>query len=155
MVVLHNAFLVLWIRFYNQSCKNKSYIKDTTHFINFIENTPLPHEAFLATSDVCSLYTNIPRKERIEIVCHHYEEHYQSNLPIPAPFLVDLMRLILTENSFNSTTNTTNTDTRHCNGHQNGGCFLSHFHCSNHSSGIDLLITYSQNGLFLKPKSII
>ena len=28
------------------------YIKDTTQFINFIENTPLPEEAVLATFDV-------------------------------------------------------------------------------------------------------
>ena len=35
--------------------KQESYIKDTTHFINFIENTPLPDGAVLATLDVCSL----------------------------------------------------------------------------------------------------
>ena len=82
--------------------KQESYIKDTTHFINFIENTLLPEAAILATLDVCLLYTNIPQEERIEIVCHFYEEHYhQSILPIPTQFLGDLiMRLILTENSF-------------------------------------------------------
>ena len=83
--------------------KQESYIKDTTHFINFIENTLLPQAAILATLDVCLLYTNIPQEEGIEIVCHFYEEHYhQSILPIPTQFLGDLiMRLILTENSFN------------------------------------------------------
>ena len=83
--------------------KQESYIKDTTHFINFIENTLLPEAAILATLDVCLLYTNIPQEEGIEIVCHFYEEHYhQSILPIPTQFLGDLiMRLILTENSFN------------------------------------------------------
>ena len=82
--------------------KQESYIKDTTHFINFIENTLLPEAAILATLDVCPLYTNIPQEEGIEIVCHFYEEHYhQSILPIPTQFLGDLiMRLILTENSF-------------------------------------------------------
>ena len=82
--------------------KQESYIKDTTHFINFIENTLLPEAAILATLDVCLLYTNIPQEEGIEIVCHFYEEHYhQSILPIPTQFLGDLiMRLILTENSF-------------------------------------------------------
>ena len=45
--------------------KQVSYIKDTTHFINFIENTPLPDGAVLATFDVCSLYTNIPQEEGI------------------------------------------------------------------------------------------
>ena len=82
--------------------KQESYIKDTAHFINFIENTLLPEAAILATLDVCLLYTNIPQEEGIEIVCHFYEEHYhQSILPIPTQFLGDLiMRLILTENSF-------------------------------------------------------
>ena len=68
------------------------------HFINFIENTAPPEAAILATLDVCS--SNIPQEVGIEIVCHFYEEHYQPTLPIPTQFLGDLMRLILTENSF-------------------------------------------------------
>ena len=46
------------------------------------------------------MYTNIPQEEGIEIFCRFYEEHYQPILPIPIQFLKDLMRLILTENSF-------------------------------------------------------
>ena len=69
------------------------------HFINCIENTPLPEAAIVATLDVCSLYTNIPQEEGIKIVCRFYEEHYQSNLSIPTQLFTDLMRLILTENS--------------------------------------------------------
>ena len=80
--------------------KQESYIKDTTHFINFIENTPLPENAVLVTLDVCSLYTNIPQEEGISVVCQYHEEHYQSKPPIPTSFLGDLMRLILKENSF-------------------------------------------------------
>ena len=80
--------------------KQESYIKDTTHFINFIENTPLPDNAILVSLDVCSLYTNIPQEEGINVVCQYYEEHYQSKQPIPATHLGELMRLILKENSF-------------------------------------------------------
>ena len=47
--------------------KQQSYIKDTTHFINFSENTPLPDGA--VTLDVCSLYTNIPPEEGFEVAC--------------------------------------------------------------------------------------
>ena len=43
--------------------KQESYVKDTTHFINLIENTALPHNAILVSLDVCSLYTNIPQEE--------------------------------------------------------------------------------------------
>ena len=80
--------------------KQESYIKNTTHFVNFIENTKLPDKAVLATLDVCSLYTNIPQEEGINVICHYYDEHYQSEAPIPTQTLGDLMRLILKENSF-------------------------------------------------------
>ena len=59
----------------------ESYIKDTTDFINFIEDTPLPDSAILASLDVCSLYTNIPQDEGINTVCRYYEDHYKSALP--------------------------------------------------------------------------
>jgi len=35
--------------------KQDSYIKDTTHFINFIENTKIPDKAILATLDVYTM----------------------------------------------------------------------------------------------------
>jgi len=35
--------------------KQELHIKDTAHFINFIENTKIPNKAILATLDVCSL----------------------------------------------------------------------------------------------------
>ena len=43
----------------------KSYLKDTTHFINFIENTKVPRNTILVSVDVTSLYTNIPQEEGI------------------------------------------------------------------------------------------
>ena len=49
---------------------------------------------------MCSLYTNIPQEEGINVVCQYYEEHYQLKQPIPATHLGELMRLILKENSF-------------------------------------------------------
>ena len=49
---------------------------------------------------MCSLYTNIPQEEGINVVCQYYEEHYQSKQPIPTTHLGELMRLILKENSF-------------------------------------------------------
>ena len=80
--------------------KQESYIKDTTDFINFIENTQIPDNVILATLHVSSLYTNIPQEEGIEIVCRYYEDHYEQKLPIPTNDLRELMRLILEENSF-------------------------------------------------------
>ena len=75
--------------------KQESYIKDTTDFINFIENTQIPDNVILATFDAGSLYTNIPQEEGIEIVCLYYEDHYEQKLPIPTNDLRELIRLIL------------------------------------------------------------
>ena len=36
----------------------KSYLKDTTDFVNFIERRNLPEDVFLVSLDVTSLYTN-------------------------------------------------------------------------------------------------
>ena len=47
------------------------------------------------------LYTNIPQTEGIDIICHHYEKHYEHNLPISTNSCKrELLRLILEENYF-------------------------------------------------------
>ena len=86
--------------------KQESYIKDTTDFINFIENTQIPDNVVLATLDVSPLYTKIPQEEGIDVVCRCYEDHYEQKLPIPTSDLRELMRLILEENSFKFNKNT-------------------------------------------------
>lgn len=78
----------------------KSYLKDTTKFINFIEKRKVPHNAILVSMDVTSLYTNIPQKEGINTVCKSYEAFYKNDTPIPTNSLRGLLRLILQENSF-------------------------------------------------------
>ena len=48
--------------------QQKSYLKDTTHFINFLEKTKVPENTILVSMDVMSLCTNIPQDElRINI----------------------------------------------------------------------------------------
>ena len=78
----------------------KSYLKDTTDFINFIERTKLPENTFLVSLDVTSLYTNIPQGEGINTACRAYENFYGENTPIPTLSLREILRLILQENSF-------------------------------------------------------
>ena len=77
-----------------------SYLKDTTHFIRFIESTRVPRNAFLVSMDVTSLYTNIPQEEGITIVCNPYENCHADNPPIATNFLREMLSLILKENSF-------------------------------------------------------
>ena len=72
----------------------------TIDFINFIENAQISNDVVLATLDVSSLYTNIPQMEGIDVICHHYEEHYEHNLPIPTNDIWELLRLMHEENSF-------------------------------------------------------
>ena len=78
----------------------KSYLKDRTDFINFIEKTRVVENAILVSMDVTSLYTNIPQEEAITIICKAYETFYQNKPPIPSQYLADMLRLILRENSF-------------------------------------------------------
>ena len=63
--------------------QQKSYLKDTTDFINFIEETKLPKGVILVSMNATSLYTNIPQEEGINIVCTAYKTFYNDTSPIP------------------------------------------------------------------------
>nr|XP_058943701.1 uncharacterized protein LOC131771856 [Pocillopora verrucosa] len=80
--------------------KQKSYLKDTTDFINFIEKTQVSNDTILVSMDVTSLYTNIPQEEGITIVCQAYEKYHNNSPPIPSHYLKQMLGLILKENSF-------------------------------------------------------
>ena len=80
--------------------KQESSIKDTTDFINFIENTQIQDNVVLATLDISPLCTNIPQQEGIDFVCRYYEGHYEQKSPISTSDLRELMQFILEENSF-------------------------------------------------------
>ena len=78
----------------------KSYLKDRTDFINFLERTQIPKNTTLVSMDVTSLYTNIPQEEGITTVCKAYDAFYNRNIPIPTNSLKEMFQLILGENSF-------------------------------------------------------
>ena len=80
--------------------KQQSYIKDSTDFISFIENTKIGQDTILVAMDVSSLYTNIPQEEGIKTVCKAYETFHSNDPPIPTHYLREMLGLILTENSF-------------------------------------------------------
>nr|XP_058942951.1 uncharacterized protein LOC131771192 [Pocillopora verrucosa] len=80
--------------------KQKSYLKDTTDFINFIEKTQVSNDTILVSMDVTSLYTNIPQEEGITIVWQAYEKYHNNSPPIPSHYLKQMLGLILKENSF-------------------------------------------------------
>ena len=68
----------------------KSYLKDSTDFLNFIEKTKVEKDIMLASMDVASLYTYIPQEEGITIVCKTYETFHRNKPPIPTLHLRDI-----------------------------------------------------------------
>ena len=78
-----------------------SYIKDTTHFIQLIEDLgEIPEESFLVTLDVSALYTNIPHDEGIN-ACRKALDETRENTENPSNVsLENLLRLVLTTNNF-------------------------------------------------------
>ena len=76
----------------------KSFVKDTTHFLNLIEEMkPIPAGSYLVTMDVRSLYTNIPHEEGIKAV----EETIKTSSDKSKTTMIStLLRLILMLNNF-------------------------------------------------------
>jgi hypothetical protein len=80
---------------------NKSYVKDTTHFLQILEEMgPLPEGSILVTLDVTSLYTNIPNTEGIkaanDILKRSRSRHYKPS----NKSLIQLLEFVLTRNNF-------------------------------------------------------
>ena len=70
--------------------KQKSYLKDTTDLINFIEKTKVSHNTILVST----------LEEGINTVCKAYNRFYNDNPPIPSHYLKEMLGLILKENLF-------------------------------------------------------
>ena len=79
--------------------KVPSYIRDTADFLKKLQSIiDLSSETLLVTLDVKSLYTNIPHSEGIE-ACRAALNTRQVLQP-PTKYLIHLIKLILTKNSF-------------------------------------------------------
>ena len=79
----------------------QSYIRDTTHFLNIIDNyNQLPDNTLLVTLDVSSLYTNIPNDLGIE-ACRENLELQRAGSKYPTnSSLIQLLEVVLTKNNF-------------------------------------------------------
>ena len=82
--------------------KIESYIKDSGHLIQMLENITLPKQCTIATIDVSAMYTNIPHEEGIKAVKNRlYTLNPESDkVPIPPGTMSDLIRTVLTHNYF-------------------------------------------------------
>lgn len=68
-----SQFVDRWLQQYVESFP--SYVKDTTEFINQIEQIKPPTNCILASIDVSSLYTNVPHEEGIQITLYFLTNH--------------------------------------------------------------------------------
>jgi hypothetical protein len=79
----------------------KSYVKDTTDFLNKIEALePLPENSILATVDVTSLYTNIPNQEGITACNSQLNKVRLTGDVPPTTSIIQLLEYVLTKNNF-------------------------------------------------------
>ena len=77
----------------------KSFIKDTTDFLNKLEIIrKVPEGALLVTMDVTSLYTNIPHNEGINAATIACEENYSNSTSTRV--IIKFLSLILNLNNF-------------------------------------------------------
>jgi len=79
----------------------RSYVKDTTDFINKIEAVPvLKSDTIMCTIDVSSLYTNIPNQEGIN-ACQKFLNQYRNGNDNPSTTnILKLLQYVLTKNNF-------------------------------------------------------
>ena len=96
-----SQFVDKWLQPYVKQLP--SHIKDSSDFINLIENTPLPTNILLASIDVSSLYTNIPHDEGIQSTLHYLKHspgaYKHPENPIPE-IITELMSIVLKNNVF-------------------------------------------------------
>ena len=81
--------------------KLPSYIKDTTHFLQKLQNIDkLPEGTLLATLDVASLYTNIPNDMGLEAARLALYRDLSRFCNPSNGSLISLLRMVLTMNNF-------------------------------------------------------
>ncbi|XP_069502378.1 uncharacterized protein [Ambystoma mexicanum] len=77
-----------------------SYVKDTTSMINLVSEIYLNTTDLLVTLDVTSLYTSIPQGECLKIMEMFLNRRTDTLLKVPTPFIMECIRIALTENFF-------------------------------------------------------
>jgi hypothetical protein len=83
------------------SSLHKSYVRDTTHFLNILKKIgTVPSNSLLVTFDVCSLYTNIPIKEGIQAARESLDKHRHKSAKPKNQSIIQLLEFVLTKNNF-------------------------------------------------------
>ena len=78
--------------------RHPSFLKDTTHFLDEIKKTKIHPDAFIATIDVDSLYTNIDNVTGIQSVTKAFDRYPDPKRPDKQ--ILDLLKINLEYNDF-------------------------------------------------------
>ncbi|XP_072166479.1 uncharacterized protein [Diadema setosum] len=78
----------------------KSYIKDTTDFLQKIESVQVAPGSTLVTMDVQSLYTNIPHEDGVQAIRRFLRDHANEDEAVDADALAQMTEFILKHNFF-------------------------------------------------------
>ena len=98
-IIPHNASLISLTTISNHWSTKQHPSSKTPHIFS-TNLTNLDSNAILVTLDVSSLYTNIPHNEGINACRHYLNTRDQSTSTVHIETLCDLIRMILTMNSF-------------------------------------------------------
>ncbi|XP_077866476.1 uncharacterized protein LOC144354683 [Saccoglossus kowalevskii] len=84
--------------------RQHTYIKDTTDFINKIENIQVSDNNVLVALDVVSMYTNTVNEEAIRATANAMQSNYNHSdsplKPLPLEYIIKLLEIILKRNTF-------------------------------------------------------
>ena len=79
---------------------SRSYIRDSTHMINILQDhKPIPN-MLLCTLDITSLYTNIPHYEGVQAIKELLAIHRDINALPHNSYIIELLQVVLTNNYF-------------------------------------------------------
>ena len=80
------------------ACKHKSYLKDTTDFLNKLKNVKIDENSLIVTLDVESMYTNIDHESGLAAVRKAFIDNPDPNRPDQQ--ILELLELSLKNNDF-------------------------------------------------------
>ena len=78
----------------------QSFIRDSTHLINILNELTLQPGILLCTMDITSLYTNITHNEGIQAIKEMLAIHRLSNDLPHKSYIIELLDVVLTNNHF-------------------------------------------------------
>ena len=79
---------------------SQSYIRDSTHLINRLNELTLQPGMLLWTLDITSLYTNIPHNEGIQSIREILAIHRTPNNLLHNSHIIEVLEVVLTNNHF-------------------------------------------------------